>query len=160
VATGLSDRRFAKLAGVSRQAVAKARRVGRLVADNAGWLDPTHQTNAAFITSHETRMSGTRGTEVQVRALLAKARWLATWLERHEAAHYDRKVLAERWRAAAFAILEAIPKIPDRYTPWFADAIGKPEAVARQILERCVTLLLRETAHFPDEAFHTAMRLP
>jgi hypothetical protein len=116
-----------------------------------------HPTNAAFIAAHTT--TSAVGPEAQVGALLAKARWQAAHLDQLEAAHVDRRVVAETWRSGAAHIRAAIPTIPDRYAAWLATTLDKPEAVARQILERCVTVLLTEV-HTPEQAFDAAMRLP
>ena len=48
----LSQRQFARQAGVTRWAIMKARREGCLVTAASGALDPAHPVNAAFLASH------------------------------------------------------------------------------------------------------------
>ena len=160
--------------GLSQPAVHKALAAGYLDTHPDGsinldgeatraWLGRDHPPRGAR--PEPSRNPGTRApdrdrVEPQIEALLAKARWQEAWCERQEDSHYDRADLALACRANALGILAKIPTLPERYAAWLAEAIGRPEPVARRLLERVASVLLAEVESFPDEAEATAVRLP
>ena len=153
----LSKSAFARLADVSQPAVSTAVGEGRLVAE-AGKLDPGHPVNAAFIAAHRNG-NGANGTEAQVAALIAKARWLAERLQRMVDAHVEKAAIAEGIRQTLLLLCDAAPLIPHRYSKAVATRLGISEDAARALLQDVADLLLAETAELPEQGYAAALRL-
>jgi transcriptional regulator with XRE-family HTH domain len=139
---GLSQRAFARRAGVTQQAISAAVRDGRLIADADG-LDPATSPNAAYIAAHRAG-NGTNesaGTDPQVAALRAKARWMAQRLQRVVDAHVEKAAIAEGIRQTLHQLCAAAPLIPHRYGRVVTAQLGIDEDVARALLQDVADLL-------------------
>ena len=156
---GLSQRAFARLAGVSQPSVKQAAREGRLSAEG-GKLDPVHPVNAAYIAARAPGLSGAPvGTAAQIAALVAKARLRAHDVEKAEADYFERATLADEWAEHARMIREWLATIPERCAIELAAELDRPVDVAHAGLGRFKQLLLAETARLEAEARDVIMRL-
>jgi hypothetical protein len=154
---GLSQREFARRAGVAQQSVLNAAHEGRLQVE-AGKLDPEHPLNAGFIASHRAG-NGAVGTEAKLGVLTTKARWLTERLQRVEAAHVERAAIAEGIRQTLDMLCAAAPLIPHRYRRVVAARLRIDEDVAGALLQDVAELLLAETAELPEQGHAAATRL-
>lgn len=152
----LSHRAFARLTGLSHQAIGRAVREGRLIVEADG-LDPEHPANAAYISAHHT--GSTNGTEAQIAALHAKARWQAERLQRVVDGHVEKVSIAEGVKATLLLLQVAAPLIPNRYGRVVAARLEISEDAARALLQDVADLLLREIEGLPDQGHAAAMRL-
>jgi hypothetical protein len=126
---GLSQRAFARLAGVTQQAISAAVRDGRLILA-AGKLDPEHPTNAAFIACHAPGSGSASGTCAQVRAFQAKARLLRHRLEDQEATLVERDAYLRRSLERVPVVRAWLAGIPERRAEELAAAVGCPVETA------------------------------
>ena len=155
----LSNRSFARLAGVSHQSVAQARREGRLVAGADGRLDPEQPVNAAYLALHRPAETGGGSETAQLDALLARGSLMRHVIERMEADYVERAAIAEQWRAEARRICDQLATIPERWTATVAEELGRPEEQVRTALERFTRSLMEETSSFEAEAVAAVMQL-
>jgi hypothetical protein len=154
---GLSQRAFARRAGVAQQSVMNAAHEGRLHTE-AGKLDPEHPVNAAFIASHRNG-NGANGTAAQLGALIAKANLTRHAIDRTEAEYLDRAEVAELWAEHARLIQARLATLPDRQAGRLAQELGCTLATARSILEQFTVALRDETQAFEEQARDTILQL-
>ncbi len=157
--TGSPTRTFARQAGVSRQAVERALRRGRLVRGVDGHLDVTDPVNEAFIALHRPGAKSAGNLKTQIAMLQSKAELLQIQAEKLENSHTDRAALTEACRQAARRLLEAwLPGIPYRHSAKLARVMGCPEETAYALLVRFTELVLHEARDCELEAV-TALRM-
>ena len=155
---GLSGRRFALLAKVSHQAVAKALREGRLVAGADG-IDPEHPVNGGYLALHGVRRAveyQTSDLEARIIALDAKLRLTRLRLEEQRECYHNRANAVRRGAADADHFLAELRRLPAAQAPALADALEVAGEVAGAVLDELVELILADLGDLRAEAVRAA----
>jgi len=166
MADRMSLRQYALTRRADRRTLMTKVREGVIQRDANGRIDP-EQADAAWASTrrasrlgqHQDGEAGVRSARAKIAVAMAKLRLVKEEFEEERERYVDRAEAIEVGRREADYILESLKAVPAAYADTVAARLSVDPEVARQILDRFMTLVLGELGDICRQAARDAERV-